>query len=332
MPISAALVRKLSELDPRLRDVLLTLVEEMEAQRRQLEQQVTKTEFNDLKRVVADLVVVVRGLAETQARAEKRIGRLEVAIGQLTEAQKRTEERVGRLEVAIAELAEAQKRTEERVGRLEVAMAELAEAQKRTEKRLEELAEAQQRTEKRLEELAEAQQRTEKRLEELAEAQKRTEKRLEELAEAQQRTEEALQKLTAEHKVTRERLEGLSDTVGYTLEDRAYRSLPDILRSEGIEVEGRLIRTYVRVGKKDRQVNIFGYGRRNGQRVLILGEAKVRPSRREVDRFLRLVKQLEEKEGLPAVPLFVAYDFPPSIEAYVREKGIRPVWSYELAV
>ena len=318
MPISAALVRKLSELDPRLRDVLLTLVEEMEAQRRQLEQQVTKTEFNDLKRVVADLVVVVRGLAETQARAEKRIGRLEVAIGQLTEAQKRTEERVGRLEVAIAELAEAQKRTEERVGRLEVAMAELAEAQKRTEKRLEELAEAQQRTEKRLEELAEAQQRTEK--------------RLEELAEAQQRTEEALQKLTAEHKVTRERLEGLSDTVGYTLEDRAYRSLPDILRSEGIEVEGRLIRTYVRVGKKDRQVNIFGYGRRNGQRVLILGEAKVRPSRREVDRFLRLVKQLEEKEGLPAVPLFVAYDFPPSIEAYVREKGIRPVWSYELAV
>ncbi len=246
MPISAALARKLTEIDPPLREAMLLLVEEMEKQREQLAQQVTRAEFYELKEVVADLVVTVKDLAE---------------------AQKRTEARLERLEVAVAELAEAQKRTEERVNQL---------------------------------------------------------------AEAQKRTEEELRKLAVEHRVTRERLEGISNTVGYTLEDRAYKSLPTILVQKGIRVEGRLLRRYVQVGKKERQVNIYGHGYRNGQRVLILGEAKVRPSRREVDRFLRLVRQLEGQEGLPAVTLFVAYDFLPSVEAYIRERGILPVWSYEL--
>ncbi len=260
MSISAALARKLVEIDPPLREAMLLLVEEMEKQREQLAQQVTRVEFNELKKVVADLVVSVDELAEAQRRTEER-------VAQLAEAQKHTEERV-------AQLAEAQKRTEDRLDRLEVAVSELAEAQKRTE--------------------------------------------------------EELRKLAAEHRVTRERLEGISNTVGYTLEDRAYKSLPAILAQKGIRVEGRLIRRYVQVGKKERQVNIYGYGYRNGQRVLILGEAKVRPSRREVDRFLRLVRQLEEREGIPAVTLFVAYDFLPSVEDYVQKQGILPVWSYEL--
>ena len=95
-------------------------------------------------------------------------------------------------------------------------------------------------------------------------------------------------------------------------------------------MEGKLVRQYVRVGDRKRQVNIFGYGRRNGQRVLILGEAKVRPSEKEVDRFLKLAASLEEQEGLPAVLLFVAYDCRPEVEAYLREKNIRFIWSYDL--
>ena len=267
MSISAALARKLMEIDPPLREAMLLLVEEMEKQREQMAQQVTRAEFNELKEIVADLVLAVRELAEAQKRTEQR-------VNELAEAQKRTEERLERLEITVGELIEAQKQAEVRLTRLETTVAELAEAQKRTE--------------------------------------------------------EELRKLAAEHRVTRERVEGLSNTVGYSLEDRAYKSLPAILGAKGIRVEGRLIRRYVQIGKKERQVNIYGHGYRNGQRVLILGEAKVRPSRREVDRFLRLVRQLEEREGLPAVTLFVAYDFLPSVEAYIQEQGILPVWSYEL--
>ena len=206
------------------------------------------------------------------------------------------------LTAIVAELAEAQKRSEERLTRLEIAVAELTEAQKRTEERLNELAEAQ----------------------------KRTEERLNELAEAQKRTEEELQKLAGTQRLMHERLEGLSNTVGYTLEDRALRALPGLLRQHGIQVEGRLTRRYVVVRGRERQVNIYGHGRRGDEAVLILGEAKVRPSRKEIDRFVRLARQLEAQEQRPAVLLFVAYDFPPRIEAYLRERAILPVWSYEL--
>jgi hypothetical protein len=74
----------------------------------ELQNAVTKVEFNELKDVVKDL-------AEAQKRTE-------VRLEELAEAQKRTEARV-------EELAEAQKRTEARVE-------ELAEAQKRTEMEL----------------------------------------------------------------------------------------------------------------------------------------------------------------------------------------------------
>jgi len=189
---------------------------------------------------------------------------------------------------------------------------------------------AQQVTKAELRELQEVVQELAVSVNRLAEAQVRTEERLNELAAAQARTEEELRKLAAEHRVTRERLEGISNTVGYTLEDRAYKALPAILAQQGIQVEGRLIRRYVQLKEKERQVNIFGHGRRNGEQVLILGEAKVRPSRREVDRFVRLARQVAAVERMPSVLVFVAYDFPPAVEAYIKEQDILPVWSYEL--
>ena len=46
MPISIALIRKLEEVEPRLRGVLFAILEEIERQR---EETVTKKEFNKLK-------------------------------------------------------------------------------------------------------------------------------------------------------------------------------------------------------------------------------------------------------------------------------------------
>ncbi len=292
MAFKVRLLRKLEQMDPASREAFLALLEVLEEQFQRLEEQVTKAEFNELKEAVVQLV-------ETQKQTQ-------AEVRALAEAQRRSEGRLERLEATVADLAEAQKRTEATV-------AGLAEVQKQTQAEVRALAEAQKRTEERMS----------------AEF-GRVWAAINELTEAQKRTEEELRQLVEEHRLTRERVEGVSNAVGYTLEDRAMRALPALLGEEGIEVEGRLVRQYVRVGDRKRQVNIFGYGRRNGQRVLILGEAKVRPSKKEVDRFLKLAASLEKQEGLPAVLLFVAYDCRPEVEAYLREKNIRFIWSYEL--
>lgn len=188
---------------------------------------------------------------------------------------------VAELGGSVRELAEAQRRTDERI-------AELAEAQKRTDERIAELTEAQRRTDERLAELAEAQRRTDERIAELTEAQRRTDKQIAELTEAQRRTEERLAELARSYKDLSERVEGLSNSVGYSLENRAYRALPAILAAHGVIVEGRLIRRYI----GELQLNVYGQGRRNGQPVTILGECKVRPSKKEIDRFGRIVERL----------------------------------------
>ena len=187
-------------------------------------------------------------------------------------------------------------------------------------------------------ELTEAQKRTEKRVEELAEAQKRTEERVSrlevaitELTEAQKRTEEVLQNLGQYTQMLHRRLEGLSNAVGYSLENRAYLALPRLLEQRyGLKIEGDLRRRYIAVGRKTRQINIFGYGWRNGERVLIVGEAKVRPSRSEVQRLRKLCQKLEDQEGLPVVPVFVAHDFPPTLERELARTEILAVWSYDI--
>jgi len=47
-----------------------------------------------------------------------------------------------------------------------------------------------------------------------------------ELADAQKETEKELKKLTGVVKKVRKNFGGLSDSIGFTLEDRAYKALP----------------------------------------------------------------------------------------------------------
>ena len=108
MPISVSLIRKISEVEPPLREVLLSILEEIEKQRSQMEEQVTKTEFNELKEIVRDLGKTVKELAEAQKRTEERLSSFE----------KQTEENFNRVWQAINELAEAQKRTETEIAKL----------------------------------------------------------------------------------------------------------------------------------------------------------------------------------------------------------------------
>jgi len=283
---------------------------------------VTKEEFKELTEVVKKLGERIDRLAEAQEKTEQRLNELVEAQRKTEESlesfKKATEENFNRVWKAINELAEAQRRTEERVN-------ELAEAQRRTEQRVNELTEAQKRTEERLNELAEAQRRTEERVNELAEAQKKTEQRVNELAKAQRKTEESLNKLIKRVDLIEDRLEGVSNSVGYSLENCAYKALPSLLKKEGIEVSGRLIRRYW----QENQINIWGKGRQKGKEIIILGEAKVRPSKKEIERFLRIAEEIKRKEKKEAYLLFVAHDFPPAIEELLKKKGIRYYWSYE---
>ncbi len=167
---------------------------------------------------------------------------------------------------------------------------------------------------------------------ELAEAQKRTEVRMEELAEAQERTEHALQLLSTEHRKTREQVGGLATTVGYRLEDEAFKALLNLLKKEhGLEVEGRLKRQFVEDSQgKMVEVNIFGSAIRNGDKVIILGEAKSQLSRKGVDEFVRKeIKRFSEifKEIFPVMVTYMisAQD----VEEYARKKGIAVYYSYD---
>jgi predicted transcriptional regulator len=117
MNISAGLVQKMEDFDPKIKDIFFCFMDEIEEKTSIIA--VGRGDFDELKNVV-------RQLAEAQNRTEHRLEELAVA-------QNRTEHRV-------EELAESQNRTEHRLEELAVAQRELAVAQR-------ELAVAQKQTE-----------------------------------------------------------------------------------------------------------------------------------------------------------------------------------------
>lgn len=108
-----------------------------------------------------------------------------------------------------------------------------------------ELAEAQKRTDERIGQLAEAQKRTDERLGQLIEAQERTDEKIGVLAEAQEKTEREVAILAEGLEALRTEVGGLSRGVAYGLEKEAYRSLPAIMKEQGIEVKERLVRVEI---------------------------------------------------------------------------------------
>ena len=156
---------------------------------------------------------------------------------------------------------------------------------------------------------------------------------IQELAEAQRRTEEELRKLIGEHRRTREELGGLSHTVGYILEDRAYVSLPELLkRDTGVEVE-ELKRDFVEFAPgRYEEINILGKGRRDGERVWIIGDCKAQLKKRDVDAFLRRLSRIEHLFPGEKVYVAVTYQASPQVREYLEGKGLRLYLSYQLRI
>lgn len=172
-------------------------------------------------------------------------------------------------------------------------------------------------------------------VQELAEAQKRTEIKVEELAVAQKETQEEVKLLTHELRLTRRELGGLSLSVSYGFENEAYRMLPELLKSQyGIEMTDRFVR--VDIGEKE--INLFGHGRRNGKNVVIVGEAKLRlDERREKKHGESTFDELEEKVGavraqegdVEIVRLLMTHYATKGFLRKAQERGVIVVQSFE---
>ena len=216
----------------------------------------------------------------------------EVLLALLEEVEKSREESVTR-----KEFLEFAKRTEENFERVWQVIGELAQAQKRTEERL-----------------------------------TRLEAVVEELAQAQKRTEERLEELIGEHKKTRDQLGGLSHTVGYRLEDEAFKALPALLKRDyGLVVKDRLKRRYMKDNKgRMIEVNIVGEAAMNGKKVTVLGEGKSQLSKKDIDNFVK--RKLRRFYGVfeEVFPVLVTYMISePDVEEYAKAKGIALYYSYD---
>ncbi len=190
--------------------------------------------------------------------------------------------------------------------------------QENTIKVLDKLSERQARTEKRLDSLTE-------KVEELAAAQTRTEKSLEELVAAQARTEKRLDS-------TNKQLGGLSATVGYTLENEAYKHLPELLQNLwNIKPLEKLYRGYLSTKSgKDIEINILGKALKDSTEILIVGESKTQLSRKEVDRFIEKVVPQLDTGKLSPFPVFVTHmETSRGVSEYARQKGAAVFFSFQ---
>jgi DNA repair ATPase RecN len=225
-----------------------------------VDETVKAKDFNELKEIV------------------RQIG---VKLSELIQAQKETDQK-------IKELTEAQKRTDQKV-------AELAEAQKKTEQKVAELIEAQKRTEQRVEELAQAQKETEQKIKELTEAQKKTEEEVRELTRQVRALTEEMREIKMELRDVRRELGGLGKSFSYSLENEAFRMLPKFLKEKySIEIEEKFIRK--EIGGKE--INIFGFGKKDGKSIIVIGEARTRIDTKE--KIEEVLQDVEEKEKVVA--------------------------------
>jgi hypothetical protein len=121
------------------------------------------------------------------------------------------------------------------------------------------------------------------------------------------------------------------EAFGYTLENAAYKALPELLaRDFDMKIEGRLIRKYIEYpdGRHD-EVNIFGKAKKDCKEIWVVGESKVRISKKEINDFLKMVERLDSLIKGEKLLIGVAHAIMPEVEKYAQSKGIKVYWSYE---
>jgi len=300
----------LEELDPKTKNAIIKLV-------KFLGETVNREDFVELKTEVEKLTISVKDLTSSVKELTENQKKLEEKFQQLVDTQRQTEEKLNKLTEKVEQLTERLDQLTERVN-------QLTEAQRQTEERLNKLTE-------RVNQLAEAQRQTEERLNKLTERVEQLTISVKELTENQKKLEERLVKVEEGLKLTRKEVGGLAHTVGYSLEDRAYKSLPKLLKKDfDIDIEGKLIRTYLELGKeKFIEVNIFGKGKQKDKHVVIIGEGKSQLKKTDVDKFLKTIEMIKGFFAEKIIPIMITYQTLPHVDRYAEEKGVKIYYSYD---
>jgi len=257
------------------------------------EMRVERKDFDELKGEVTKLTKSVNNLVQAQTGTDQR-------IGELTQAQARTDQ-------GIRELTQAQARTDQGIR-------ELTQAQARTDQRFEELTQAQTRMDHAVEGLGDS-------VKELTQAQARTDKKL---AQAQTEMKQAMKQLAIN-------MNGLSDTIGFGLEDIARIVVPGYLeRHENIYIE-ELQRGFVKINDTELEIDLFGECNKDGETILIIGEVKSRIYEGEVKRFVsNVVNPIRKSEKESRIyPLMFGYVIHPSAQRLAKIENVHLVASYQ---
>ena len=145
-----------------------------------------------------------------------------------------------------------------------------------------------------------------------------------ELAQAQTRTEKALTNLA-------QQVGRMTDTLGYGLEDLGHWVLPAYFeRTYGITGVERCTRKFIKVNRREVEVNLYAEGKRNGEAIVLLGESKNRIGQTEVKNFVARLRELESAFDKPAFRFLFGYWAHPTAERLARENGIEVISSYQL--
>jgi len=149
-----------------------------------------------------------------------------------------------------------------------------------------------------------------------------------ELADAQKRTEFSIQQLTSAINKTNQDLGGLSDSVAYSLENEAYRMLPQyLLQHYQIKISSKMIRTEI----NEEEINIFGIGTKDGKEILLVGEValKLLNTKKfvQLDRKIKVVQKIHNNKEI--FKLLITHYAKPSIIEKAKRENITVIQSFE---
>jgi hypothetical protein len=217
--------------------------------------------------------------------------------------------------------------TKEDFSELKAIVKNIAEIQQRTELKLEEVASWQEKTDLKMEQLVDAQKKTDLKMGQLVDAQKKTDLKMGQLVDAQKHTDTILKKLAMGLDATRSELGGLSRSVGYSLENEAYRQLPRYLQeAHNITLTDRMVRFEL----DGEEINLFAKGSRNGKEFFIVGESALKLSSvgklRQLEKKVSLVKK---HYGGECLPMMITHFARPQVLEAATKKGIMIVQSFE---
>jgi len=115
--------------------------------------------------------------------------------------------------------------------------------------------------------------------------------------------------------------------MAYALENEAFRKLPEYLGiHRQLNIRERFVRTFIR----GEEINVFAKAERNGEEVLVVGEAVLRlDDRSKMGQLEKNVEAVRAEYGLPVVPLIITHFAHPDILGKASEQGVLVVQSFE---